>query len=74
MNAFNGVKVFAATVVAQRLTLGEVVTEWLEDAVRRPGFQLVDVVVRQSSDDAYHCISITVFFNEPLAGKDKHRG
>jgi len=74
-SAFNGVKVFAATMVAQRQTLGEQVTAWLEDARRsRPGFQLVDMVVRQSSDEAFHCISITVFFNEDLgSGKDKKR-
>ena len=74
MSAFNGVKVFAATMVAQRQMLGETVTAWLEDArARRPGFQLVDVVVRQSSDDAFHCISITIFFNEDLAAKEKPR-
>jgi hypothetical protein len=80
VSAFNGVKVFAATVVAQRQTLGEAVTAWLEDArARRPGFQLVDVVVRQSSDEAFHCITITIFYNEDFAvttaPKEKpHRG
>lgn len=65
---FNGCKVFCATMFAQRQALGETVTAWLEDAqARRPGFQLVDVVVLQSSDEAYHCISITIFFNEDLA-------
>jgi hypothetical protein len=74
-SAFNGVKIFAATMVAQRQTLGEEVTRWLEDArARRPGFQLVDVVVRQSSDRAFHCISITIFFNEDLGKEKKRRG
>ena len=72
--AFNGVKVFAATMIAQRQTLGETVTAWLEDArTNRPGFQLVDVVIRQSSDDAFHCVTICLFYNEGLASKDKQR-
>lgn len=76
VNAFSGVKVFCATMVQQRADLGEVVTRWLEDARKsRPGFQIVDIVVRQSSDEAFHCISIIVFFNEGLtATTEKHRG
>ena len=72
---FNGVRVFFATMFAQRQTLGETVTAWLEDAkVRRPGFRIVDIVVRQSSDNAFHGVSITVFFNEDLAvAKEKLR-
>lgn len=67
MSAFNGVKVFAATLFQQRQTLGEQVTEWLQSAAKtRPGFEVVDIQVRQSSDKAYHCISIVVFFNEDL--------
>ena len=70
MSAFNGVKVFSATMVAQRQVLGEAVTAWLEDArANQPGFQLVDVVVAQSSDSAFHCISITVFYNEGATPK-----
>lgn len=75
MSAFNGVKVFCATMVHQREGLGEQVTAWLEDARRtRPGFQLVDMQVRQSSDQAFHCISIVVFYNEGTsAPKEKKR-
>ena len=77
MSSFNGVKVFCATMVAQRQTLGEAVTAWLEDArARRPGFQIVNIEVRQSSDQAFHCISIIVFYNEDLASnkENKRRG
>jgi len=57
--------VFCVTMFHQRQTLGEQVTAWLEQArATRPGFQIVDIIVRQSSDRAYHAISITVFFNE----------
>ena len=66
-NTFNGVKVFFATMIAQRQTLGEAVTAWLKEArAQRPGFQLVDIIVRQSSDEAYHCLSISLFFNEDI--------
>lgn len=78
MNAFNGVRVFSATMVQQRQELGEQVTAWIESAKReRPGFQVVDIVVSQSSDEAFHCIAITVFYNEdvaPLAREKKRRG
>lgn len=68
MSAFTGVKVFSATMFAQRQVLGETVTAWLEDArTNRPVFQLVDLVVAQSSDRAFHCLSITLFFNEGAA-------
>jgi hypothetical protein len=75
MSAFDGVKVFAATMIAQRQILGETVTAWLEDArARRPGFQIVDIVVSQSSDEAFHCISICLFYKEDLAvAKEKPR-
>lgn len=67
MSAFNGVKIFAATMVAQRQVLGEQVTRWLDDARgTKPGFQLVDIVVSQSSDEAFHCISICIFYNEDV--------
>lgn len=62
---FSGVKVFSASLFTQRQVLGETVTKWLEEAShKRPGFEVVDIVVRQSSDDGYHLVSIVVFFNE----------
>ena len=75
MRSFNGVKLFCATMYQQRQTLGEQVTAWLEEArTTRPGFQIVDILVRQSSDRAFHCTTIIVFFNETLAAnKDKKR-
>ena len=71
-SVFNGVKVFCATMVAQRQSLGEQVTAWLEDAKRsRPGFEIVSIQVAQSSDQAFHCISIIVCYNESLAAPPK---
>lgn len=60
-NNFNGVKVFSATMAQERDQLGEKVTAWLAD---RPGLTVVDTIVTQSSDEAFHCLAITVFFRE----------
>jgi hypothetical protein len=60
---FNGVKVFSATMFADRERLGEGVTAWL---AARPNIKVTQVVVTQSSDAAFHCIAITVFYWEPL--------
>lgn len=59
--AFNGVKVFSATTFPARQQLGETVTAWIE---AHPGVRIVDVVQTQSSDEAYHCIAISVFYLE----------
>ena len=59
---FNGVKVFSATMIAERANLGETVTAWLTS---NPRNRVIDIVVTQSSDAAYHCIAISVFFNAP---------
>jgi len=61
-NRFNGVKIFSATMAQERDRLGERITEWLRE---HPSFEIVDTVVTQSSDEAFHCLVITVFYNEP---------
>ena len=60
---FNGVKVFSATMVAEREQLGERVTAWINE---HPQFKLCEIVVTQSSDEAFHCIAITLFYYEEL--------
>jgi hypothetical protein len=62
---FNGVKVFSATMAQERELLGDRITEWLRT---RPNIQVVDTIVTQSSDEAFHCLAITVFFWEELGG------
>jgi hypothetical protein len=57
---FNGVKVFSATMAAERDQLGEKITQWL---TANPGVKIVDKVVTQSSDEAFHCLAITLFYN-----------
>ena len=54
-----GVKVFSATKARDRQELGEVITEWNRQNL---GIVIVDKVVTQSSDDDFHCLSVTIFF------------
>lgn len=56
---FNGVKVFSATMVAMREQLGETVTAWL---TAHPEVKVTEFVVTQSSDQAFHCVAISVFY------------
>jgi hypothetical protein len=66
--AFNGVKVFCATKFADRACLGETATRWLAE---HRELDVVDIVVTQSSDSAYHCITISVYYFEEIARRRK---
>jgi hypothetical protein len=57
-NTFDSVKVFSATKWRDRELLGETITSWI---AANPSVSIVDKVVRQSSDSAYHCLSIVLF-------------
>ncbi|MEQ8275712.1 MAG: hypothetical protein RMA76_34220 [Deltaproteobacteria bacterium] len=59
-NSFNGVKVFSATKAREREELGETITAWL---AANPGVEIVDKIVTQSSDNEFHCLTITLFFH-----------
>jgi len=61
IKAFNGAKVFSATMVQDREHLGDKVTAWIQSNPRR---EIVDTVVTLSSDSAFHCLAITVFYWE----------
>ena len=58
---FNGVKVFSATMVADRDQLGEKVSAWMSN---NSHLKVTDIVVTQSSDEAFHCIALTVSYWE----------
>ena len=60
---FNGVKVFSATMVADRDQLGEKVTQWM---ATHPQCKPTDIIVTQSSDEAFHCLAITLFYWEDV--------
>ena len=57
--SFDGVKVFSATKARDRDDLGDVITKWIRD---HPHLEVVDRVVRQSSDSEFHCVTIILFF------------
>ena len=59
---FNGVKVFSATKHKERDEMGETVTRWLNN--KRGSIEIVDKIVTQSSDSEYHCVTITIFYNQ----------
>jgi hypothetical protein len=50
--------------VAQRATLGEVVTSWI---TTHPQNTVTEFVVTQSSDSQFHCITVTVLYAQPVA-------
>lgn len=62
LTKFNGIKVFSATMHRDRDELGERVTAWIK---ANPTFEIVEFVQTQSSDQSFHCITISLFFNDP---------
>ncbi|TMQ03531.1 MAG: hypothetical protein E6J90_53280 [Deltaproteobacteria bacterium] len=59
--AFNGVKIFSATMFADRGQLGDRITAWLSSSPHR---KLTDIIVTQSSDAAFHCLTFSIFYQE----------
>ncbi len=59
LSGYDAVKVFTATKAQERERLGDLITEWLKG---NPDHEVVDTVVRQSSDQQFHCLSILVFY------------
>lgn len=56
---FTGVKVFSATKAKEREELSEAVSRWLKS---NADLEIVDRVVRQSSDNEFHCYSLMIFY------------
>jgi hypothetical protein len=59
---FDGVQTFSATKARERGNLGVKVTEWLG----KNEIEIVDKVVTQSSDQEFHCLTITIFYKNLL--------
>jgi hypothetical protein len=59
---FDGVKIFSATKAREREELGEQITKWLQD---HPDYTVVENIVTQSSDNEFHCLTISLFFRHP---------
>ena len=68
-NMFTGVKVFSATMAHDREILGDKVMAWIQKNPRR---QIVQTIVTQSSDQAFHCLAITVFYSEKVEEARAH--
>ena len=56
---FSGAKVFFATKARDRDALGERITDWIRS---NPAIRIVSKTVTQSSDSAFHCITVTLFY------------
>lgn len=61
---FNAVKVFTATKAREREEIGEQITQFLRS---NPQIKVIDKVVTQSSDREFHCLTITIFYFEPIS-------
>jgi hypothetical protein len=59
MAKIDAIKVFSATKHRERVVLGDVATEWIEQ--QKGKLFVVDKIVTQSSDNEFHCLSITLF-------------
>ena len=57
---FSGMKIFSTTLARDREAMGDNITRWLHDNQQ---YEMVDKIVTQSSDEAFHCLAITLFFN-----------
>lgn len=58
---YNGVKVFSASKAEEREFLGERVTSWLAE---HSHLEVRKIQTLQSSDKAFHCISVIVFYED----------
>jgi hypothetical protein len=59
---FDAVQVFSATKQKERETLGTTITQWLKS--KGDTIRVVDKIVTQSSDNAFHCLTITLFYQD----------
>lgn len=64
LGTISGAKVFSATRAKEREELGENITRWLR---ANPGLEVVDKIVTQSSDQEFHCLTITLFYRDIAA-------
>lgn len=56
---FTGVKVFSATKAREREEISNRINEWVQN---NRNLDVVDKVVTQSSDNEFHCLTITLFY------------
>lgn len=56
----SGMKLFSATKARDREVLGETVTAWIS---ANPQLEILETIIRQSSDNEFHCVSITLLYS-----------
>ena len=61
MPHFTGVKVFSTTLARDRENMGDHITRWLRE---NPQCEVLEKVVTQSSDQEFHCLTITLFYRD----------
>lgn len=61
-----GVKVFTATMHADRDVLGEKMTEWM---AAHPRCTVIEIVQTQSSDQQFHCVALSVLSRRPRVAR-----
>jgi len=59
MESFTSCKVFSTTLARDREAMSDNINRWLKE---HPDIEVVDKVVRLSSDRQFHCLSIVLFF------------
>lgn len=57
MEPFDYVKIFRASMKREQDTMDADINKWLL-ALSKAGGEVVDMIVKQSSDSEYHCITI----------------
>lgn len=64
MKRIKGVKVFSSTMAKDREAMGDVMTNWIGHMAKtNKNFEILDVVISQSSDSEFHCLSATYFYH-----------
>lgn len=59
ISGYTGCKVFSGTRPSDRDQLGERMTAWLG---ANPDVEVIATVTVQSSDHAFHCLSLVIFY------------
>lgn len=58
---FDGVQMFTASKPRDRDQLGETISAWMS---RNRHLEIVDWVITQSSDNAFHCVTMSLFWRK----------
>ena len=59
MEQFTGVKIFSATKAREREEISDRITDWIQ---ANRNVEVVDKAVRQSSDNAFHCLTVVLYY------------